>query len=355
MTDQQPTDNRPRTSLAMRVLYACIVAAAVFVAIYTILQSSRRTGKCAPGEGCNAIAPELRKTDPKLIKFRETGKIQTSMRNPRGIAVGPGGDAYMVGDKIIKVYGADRTRKPDIPLLEDAECLAVDRDGRVYVGLRDRVAVYAGPAPRAAPPIAMWPGLGDRAFITCIAVTATDVFVADAGNRVILRYDKAGKVLTRIGEKNAARNIPGLVVPSHHLDVAMAPDGLLRVANPGRHCIEAYTLDGDLEQSWGKPSTDPEGFPGCCNPTDIAIFPDGGLVAADKGLFRVKVYAADGTFTGVVAGPESFGKLFLKGNSDDFAGIDLAVDGDRVLVLDPASRTIRIFEPIPAPAAEATQ
>ena len=58
-----------------------------------------------------------------------------------------------------------------------------------------------------------------------------DVFAADAGNRVVLRYDKSGKLLGRIGEKNKERNVPGIVMPSPYLDVTLARDGRGRPAS----------------------------------------------------------------------------------------------------------------------------
>ena len=70
--------------------------------------------------------------------------------------------------------------------------------------------------------------------------------------RIILRYNKEGKLLGRMGKKDKQKNISGLIVPSPYMDVAIAPDGLLRVANTGRHRIEAYTFAGDLELWWGK-------------------------------------------------------------------------------------------------------
>ena len=49
-------------------------------------------------------------------------------------------------------------------------------------------------------------------WLTGIAIAKNDVFVADAGNRVILRYDKSSKLIRRIGEKDKDRNIPGLII-----------------------------------------------------------------------------------------------------------------------------------------------
>ncbi len=319
-----------------------IVMVAVFVAAYAIIGANETAQHaCGPGKSCNYDLAAFQKTDPSIVKYEPAATLSTGLKDARGIAVGPDDRIYAVGGKLVRIF-AFHALKSEITLDAPAECLAVAPDGMIYLGMRDHVEAWGPDGDRKA----SWPSLGERAFITSIAAAEKDVFVADAGNRVILHYDRAGTLVNRIGRKDEARNVPGLVVPSHHLDVAMGPDGLLRVVNPGRHLIEAYTLEGDRETAWGKPSTEPDGFPGCCNPTDIAIH-GSMLFAADKGLLRVKVYdVADGTFIGLVAGPEAFAKVYEKGEPEDFPGLDLAVDSKgEVLVLDPSTGDVLIFIP----------
>ena len=112
-------------------------------------------------------------------------------------------------------------------------------DGTVYAGARDHVEVFDAKGKR----LATWESPGKRTWFTGLAVGENDVFAADAGNRVVLRYDKSGKLAGRIGEKNKERNIPGLIMPSPYLDVKLARDGLLRLNNTGRHRVEAYTAE----------------------------------------------------------------------------------------------------------------
>ena len=81
-----------------------------------------------------------------------------------------------------------------------------------------------------------------------------------------------------------------------------------------------------------------EGFCGCCNPSNFAMIYDSLFVTSEKGIERVKIYNADGTFRCVVAGPDQF--------EAGTKGLDLAVDkNNRILVLDPVKKLIRIFEP----------
>jgi len=275
---------------------------------------------------------ELRKVDPKLIKYDEAAPIEPGLKELRGLAVDAADRLYVAGDEAIAVFGKEGKREGEIKAGAPPRCLALAADGTLYVGMKDHVRVFDAKGERKA----SWPSLGEKAILTSIAVGEGGVFVADAGNRVVVRYDLAGKQVGLIGKKDEARDIPGLVVPSPHLDLAVGRDGLLWVVNPGRHKLQAFTLAGDLEASWGKPSVNIEGFSGCCNPTDFAILPDGRFVTAEKGIPRVKVYSAEGKFECVVAAPERFEK--------DVVGLDLAVDSQgRILVLDPAARKVRVF------------
>ena len=181
-----------------------------------------------------------------------------------------------------------------IDLSGEPRCLTISDDGRIYVGMKDHVEVLDA----QGKPVASWEPLGDEAVLTSIARHKDDVFVADAGHRIVLHYDTAGTLVGHIGEKDPDRTSRALSFPVPHFDLAVSRDGLLRVADPGRNRIETFTLDGDLEFSWGERSVGIKGFCGCCNPVSFALLPDGGFVTAEKGLVRVKVYNSDGGLRG---------------------------------------------------------
>ncbi len=277
---------------------------------------------------------DLGKTDPALIKYEESGRIETQFQNSSAIALDSSDRIYVAGDKSIRVFDSGGVALWEVKVTDAPGCLAVADDGTVYVGLRDHIEVYDANGVRRS----SWESPGQNTVLTSVAVYGDDVFAADAGGRVVLRYDRSGDLIERIGEKDEERNIPGFVIPSPHFDLAVAPDGLLRVTNPGLQRIEAYTFDGYLELSWGKASNRIDGFAGCSNPVNFAILPDGGFVTCEKGLPRVKVYTADGTFEGVVAGTEVFDQ------GDGPSVLDVAVDSrGRILVLDPDQRAVRVF------------
>jgi sugar lactone lactonase YvrE len=291
----------------------------------------------------------FQKTDPALIGYRETARVPLEMTDPRAVAVGPEDRIYVAGDRSVAQFTADGTKGTAIKFKDEPRTLAVGgsqhaHPGRIYVAMKSRVEICD---PDGTPQGA-WEDLGPKALITSMALGENDIYVADAGNRIVLRYDLFGKLRGRIGARDEARNIPGLVVPSPYMDVALAPDGLLRVVNPGAHRVEDYTPEGSLELFWGEASLGVEGFCGCCNPVNIAILPDGRIVTAEKGIPRVKVYSADGKFVCVVAGPE----MLLPTESaaketrteHRLKAVDVAADSrGRVLVLDPASHSVRVF------------
>jgi hypothetical protein len=289
----------------------------------------------------------LAKIDRKLIQYQERRRYPCPHEDARRIAVGPDARLYLLAGEYVTITDLNGSTLGEIVLSGPARCLAPSPTGELYVGLRDHVEVFDAKGQHHA----AWAPLGRRAWLTGIALSKDSAFLADAGNRVLLRCDRVdGKVVGRIGEKNKEHNAPGFIVPSPFFDVELHSDGLLRVTNPGRHRVEAYTLDGDFEFAWGKASAAIDGFCGCCNPIAIALLPDGRVVTAEKGLPRVKVYAADGTFESVVAGPESFPENARSGAGDSpsdgvRAGLDVAADAQgQVYVLDQVAGVIHVFQ-----------
>ena len=290
----------------------------------------------------------LRKVDPKFILYRLAGTIHTPYQDARAIALGPDGRIYLAADKAIRILpaqaaaaGFDPTKVRTIPTARTPRCLAVSEAAEVYAGVGGALEVYS-PTGKL---LRQWviPAEAHSPVLTSIVLSGRNVFVADAGNRVVLRYDTAGKLLGRLGRKDKSRGVPGLVVPSPYLDLAVGPDGLLRVVNPGRLRVEAYTFDGELELWWGRASPrDISAFAGCCNPAALAIDPRGRFVTAEKGIRRVKLYDGEGKFLGVVAPPDAFAADRPPGRK--VGELDLAVARDgRVFVLDPYTGEVKVF------------
>jgi hypothetical protein len=250
---------------------------------------------------------------------------------------------FIGAGRYLTEHTLDGAQVSESALEGEPRCVSASPEGRVYVGLRERIEVYDRKGKR----LEGWESPGKKAYFTGLVATETDVFVADAGSRVVLRYDRSGKLKGRIGEKDKERNVPGFIVPSPFFDVELGPDGLLHVTNPGRHRVETYTPDGDLELAWGRPGAAIENFCGCCNPINLALLGDGRVVTFEKGIPRVKVYAADGTFDSVVAGAEAFAENAQVCGPNDctVGGLDGAVDAKgRVYILDFVTGDVRVLE-----------
>jgi hypothetical protein len=297
-------------------------------ALFTALASGH--GQAAEKTGtANPFAYDvsrLSKTDPKLIAHEEAARWKSPHPEPKRIAAGPGDTLYVCAGNYITAMSREGAQ-----------------DGTIFVGLRDHVEVFDAKGQRRA----IWESLGKKSWLTALAVSESDVFAADSGNRVLLRYDKSGKLVSRIGEKNKEHDVPGFVIPSPYLDVEIARDGLLRVNNPGRHRVEAYTFRGDFEGAWGKPAMAIDSFCGCCNPIALALLPDGRFVTCEKGLPRVKIYSDQGRFESVVARTESFpenAKACTDLNDCTHGGMDAAVDSEgRIYILDFVTEDIRVM------------
>jgi hypothetical protein len=285
----------------------------------------------------------LQKTDPKLIAYEEATRWKAPHVEAKRIAIGPEESLYVCSGNYLTACSRSGERGVEIATSEPTRCCAVTKDGTIYLGLRDHIEVFDPKGVRKA----AWESLGKKSWLTGVAATENEVFVADAGNRVILRYDKSGKLLRRIGEKDKDRNVPGFIIPSPFFDVEISRDGLLRVNNPGRHRMELYTPDGDFEGSWGVTAMGITGFCGCCNPINFALLPDGKYITCEKGLPRVKVYSSTGEFESVVAGVESFSENARAcGPSDCTAGgLDATVDSQgRIYILDIVTGDVRVMK-----------
>jgi hypothetical protein len=317
---------------------------ASLMATLGVIATQRAEG--APAKSTNPFAYDvshLQKTDPKLIAYEEVALWKSPHPEAKRLSISPTGTLYVCAGNYLSALTETGTPGLEIALSEPTRCAAVSATGQIFVGLRNRIEVFDAKGQRERG----WASAEKKSWFTGLTVSDTEVFVADAGMRLIRVYDFAGKELRRIGVKDAERNIPGFIIPSPFFHVALAPDGVLRVNNPGRHRMERYTVDGDFSGSWGVTSMGIEGFCGCCNPIGFALLPDGKYVTCEKGLPRVKVYSERGEFESVVAGVETFAaNAKACGPSDCTAGgLDVATDAQgRIYILDLVTGDIRVMK-----------
>lgn len=265
--------------------------------------------------------------------------ISTGAGRARKLAVGPDDRIYVAADRAVLVFAADGTRRAQIDLPRPARCLAVSSEGNLFVGLIDHVRVFDATGTLQQ----TWNSPSDEAILAGIAVGGNSVYVADAGNGVVWKYDRSGNRVARIEGQD------GFSAPAEFFSMTATEDDTLHIANPGRHRVETYSSDGKFVAAWGEKSREVSGFSGCCNPVGLARLNDGRFVTAERGRPRVKVYDATGRFLAQLAGPAKFADNARVSEADQSqgcqsGGLDVAVDSkDRLLVLDRVTGNIHVI------------
>jgi DNA-binding beta-propeller fold protein YncE len=321
--------NRKKDKILTGVILAISIAGVLYFGYRAVQDNAKK-------DQPNPFAYDIKSyktSGADLIHYAEVGSIPIELPMVSGIAIGPDNRIYVSGNDSVLILDSDGTKQYSFNMNETARCLSVDKNHDLYLGLEDHVEVYDPKGSKKA----SWESLGEQAIITSVAISENNVFVADAGNKIVWKFDKSGSRLQRIGDKDEAKDIPGFIIPSPYFDVAIDPDGFLWVANTGRHSLENYTVDGNFRSSWGEFGMEIQGFSGCCNPSHFALLEDGSFVTSEKGLPRVKLYNRIGILVSVVAPTEQF----IEGT----VGLDLAVDSSqKIFVLDPLQKLVRIFE-----------
>lgn len=287
----------------------------------------------------------------ELLKYSERQKIDTGLQAPHALAVAADGTLWVAGDHAVVHFSPTGQTLQRIALEQTPTCLALESAnalgaGRVYVAVGQRVLVFSD----AGEAVAQWPELGVKSQITALAATPEHLFIADAGQRVVLCCDREGREQCRIGVADPERNMPGFIIPSPYFDLLAGADDVVWIVNPGMRRIESYSYDGQLQAMWGQAGSQLSDFFGCCNPAHLAQLPDGRFITSEKGIPRVKIYSAGGDFECVVAGAKELGvsaAALTDARGEQVERVfDVAGGPDgAVWVLDSQARTVRVFYP----------
>ena len=316
-----------------KILTYLIIILSIAGVVYFGLSAIRSDNKRVQNNPFEYDIEEYEKSGTDLLSYEEIATIPLQLDQPHALAVDENDRIYVTTGSNLVVYDAAGNQIAEGSANSAISALDVDANGHVYLALNETVEVLDSSLTRAA----LWPSLGERAVLTSIAVDESNVYLADAGQRIIWRFDKTGLLLNRIGERDDTRDIPGFVIPSPYFDVAVDSDGYLWAVNTGRHQFENYMPDGSLRGSWSKSSMSVDGFSGCCNPVHIALLTDGSFVTSEKGILRIKIHNPVGELSDVVALPDQF--------SSDTEAVEVAVNSrEQILLLDPQRKQIRIFQ-----------
>lgn len=248
----------------------------------------------------------------------------------RGLAVGSDDLLFAAGDSLVNMFGRDGRSSRAWHTAAPAWSVAVADDGRVFVGEDGQIEIFEANGRLAA----TWRHAKRLGRVTAIGFANGDVIAGDASGRAIRRFDADGTFLNDIGTDN---RMQGFLIPNGVVQFGIDQNAVIHAANPGKHRIERYRPDGQLLGHFGRfDGNDPEGFGGCCNPTNVAVAGDR-LYVTEKADPRAKVYGLDGRFDGVIA--SSVFDLNCK-------NMAIAVDsGGRAYVADTARLEVLVFEP----------
>ncbi len=307
-----------------------IVLAVVIVAIIAGDYLSDKPDKTGPNP-FEYNVENFKTVDSTLIHFKETRNYRIAFETPTAITIS-GEKIYLAGDNKIQVIGLDGNLLSEIALTGMPQAVEVFGE-KIFVAINNAINLFT----ETGSLLKTWPDLADSALVTSVAASATSVFVADAGNRKVHRYNHDGQLLASFDGKAAEGELHGFIIPSPYFDIDINTDGDLWVVNPGLHSLENYTEEGNLREHWNNTSMLLEGFSGCCNPAHYCFLPDGRFVTSEKGLVRIKIHKQSGEFDGVVAAPTKF--------KAEGEAPDVAVDTTgNVYALDFDKKMIRVFE-----------
>lgn len=313
------------------IIIFLIIMAVVIVAVIVGDFISDRPDKSRPNP-FEYNVDEFRNVDPELIHYKESKNFRIGFDEPAAIAY-YNGKIYVAGDNKLKIIDPSGNLLAELDLPGKTQAVEVF-NGKIYLAAGNRIRVLdeEGNVQNE------WEPLDENSQITSVAATESNVFVADAGKRRVLRYSEEGELMGEFDGKAEEGVLHGFIIPSPCFDLDINDEGDLWVVNPGLHALENYTYEGNLRSHWKNTSMKPEGFSGCCNPSHFTFLSDGRYVTSEKGLVRIKTYKRSGEFEGVVAAPVKFAE---EGQAPDVAADSL----NNVYALDFDKKMIRVFEP----------
>ncbi|HLF28010.1 MAG TPA: SMP-30/gluconolactonase/LRE family protein [Anaerolineae bacterium] len=162
------------------------------------------------------------------------------------------------------------------------------------------------------------------------------VYVADTGNSRIVKFDRAGKVLTTWGGKMPAGQIPpapGMF--NEPWGLAVDTQGNVFVADTWNHRIQKFDASGEFLLEWGREGQASDGPDKFWGPRGIAVSTDGRVYVTDTGNKRVAVFDATGNF---LFDFDTSGEGWL----DEPVGIALGPDGN-AYVADTWNLRVAVF------------
>jgi hypothetical protein len=308
-----------------------IIAVASILAILLYDRVSNKPGK-RPENPHPYSMDGYDRTDPALLSHEEIKQINIGDQPAVDLTFGFG-RIFLLMEEYLRVITTEGSEQARWSLTERPTCITIGPEETVLIGFGKHIARYTlngEEVGRSRP-------LDGNALFTAVAVSDDQIFVADAGNKMVRVFSFALQETGHFKGVSGVTDDHGFILPSPRFDLAVNSDNELWVVNPGLQTLQNYSHDGRLRGYWGKPAFHPEGFSGCCNPCRFAFLPNGDFVTSEKGLVRVKIHKPSGELRSIVAGPEEF----PNGRQAPAVTTD---EEENIIILDYEQKLIRFFK-----------
>lgn len=156
------------------------------------------------------------------------------------------------------------------------------------------------------------------------------LYIADRSNHLIQVYDRNGGIYDEWGGPGS-----GDGQLSFPYGVAVAPDGTVYVADTHNHRIQRFAANGDYLGRFGSEGSNDGQFR---FPYDVAVAPDGTVYVADTANNRIQRFTGTGAFLGKWGSFGSKREQFI-----DPSGIAVAPNGT-VFVADQGNHQVKLFD-----------
>ena len=307
-----------------------ILLAVAIVAIIVIDYRNNQADK----RGGNPFEYDMdnyKSVDEEWIKYKETRQLKLNAMRMGGIAYN-NQKLYLVADDFLQVLSKQGGSLYKASLGDTATCIAV-RNDTLVIGFNNHIRHFI--LSNDLKEISRTDMFSDRSFFTSVDFDNHHIYVADAGERAVVVFNKECQEISRFTGVSDPGSQHGFIIPSPYFDLRVNGDNELWVTNPGKHALQCYSPKGDLLNQWKKASVKIDGFTGCCNPAHFTILDNGNFITSEKGLVRIKEYDRKGNLLAVVGAPDKF-------NTEEGKAPDVTSDEDgTVIALDYDKKMIR--------------
>lgn len=311
------------------IVFFLIILTVIIIAVVAIDFNASKPDN-QPANPYEYNIDQFSKIDTALIMYKESRDFALNFSEPVGVSF-KDNQLFIVGDQKMQIIELTGKLLKEVHFDQKPTCVYASSEN-IFVGFRKSLNVLSRDGIKTAD----FNSFSDSTVITSIAEKSGIVFVADAGKRIVRKFNLEGKPLGEFEGKSGNDQIHGFIIPSPYFDLAFNAEGELWVVNPGKHTLENYTVEGVLRTWWQASSIKIEGFSGCCNPAHFAFLPDGSFVTSEKGMVRIKTYKPSGEFSNVVAATSKF--------AENGRAPDLAVDNQgNIYALDLDRKMLRLF------------